>query len=373
MRQDLRAVTAMFEDWLFTSALPLWWQTGADQREGGYHELIAEDGTPAGQFRRARVQGRQSYVFAQAGAMGWTGPWRDAAAHGIAYLNARYAQPSGFYCTLVANDGAILDPATMLYDQAFALMAMATMVKMMPERDDLKAASHALFDRIIASRKHPAGGFVEHGDKFISNPHMHLLEALLAWCEVEPDDVWGGWADHVAEFACRKFIDPTHGFLREHFDATWAPAPGADGRVVEPGHQFEWAWLLMRWGKIRHHPEIRTVARRLFDHGCRGVDPKRDAAVHALNDAFEVTVPTARLWAQTERIKAALALADGEEALISEALRGAATLWRYLDTPVRGLWWDRFERDGTFVKEPAPASTFYHIICCIACMRDACR
>lgn len=372
MIETLRDTTASFEKWLFESALPLWWQTGADHREGGFHELIAEDGSPTGSFRRARVQGRQSYVYAQAGVMGWNGPWREAAPHGLSYLKAHYAVPGGQFCTQVSNSGAVLNDAVMLYDQAFVLLAAATMLKTMPERDDLRADAHALFAAILATRKHPAGGFAETGDKkFLSNPHMHLLEALLAWCEVEPNGLWGEWADHIANLARTKFIDAKHGYLREYFDADWAPAPGADGHVVEPGHQFEWAWLLMRWGKIRHHPEIRATARRLFDHGLRGIDPKRDAAIHAMTDTFEVTVPTARLWAQTERIKAALMLAPGEEALISEALKGAATLWRYLDTPVKGLWWDRFEPDGTFVSEPAPASTFYHIICCIDCMREA--
>lgn len=374
MRQELRAVTARFEDWLFTRALPLWWQSGADHAHGGFHELIAVDGSPAGTFRRARVQGRQSYVYAQAGAMGWNGPWREAAPHGIAYLDACYRQPDGQYCTLVSEQGAVLKPTTLLYDQAFALMAMATIVKTMPERQDLKAAAHALWDSIRASRQHPAGGFVETGEKqFLSNPHMHLLEALLAWCEAEPNGIWGGVADSVASLACAKFIDQQGGFLRENFDATWAPAPGPDGHVVEPGHQFEWAWLLMRWGKIRGRPDIRKVARRLFEHGCRGIDARRDAAVHAMNDDFDVTVPTARLWAQTERIKAALSLADGEEALVGEALKGAACLWRYLDTPVTGLWWDRFEPDGSFTAEPAPASSLYHIICCIDVMRQAAR
>lgn len=372
MEHMLRQETARFENWLFTAALPLWWQNGGDRTQGGFHELLAEDGSPAGTFRRARVQGRQSYVFAQAGAMGWNGPWRQAAPHGITYLNARYRLSNGQYCTLVSETGTVLNATALLYDQAFALMAMATVVKVLPEHNDLRTAAYALFESIIATRQHAAGGFVESGDKpFLSNPHMHLLEALLAWCEIEPDGLWGQWADHVAELAISKFIDTEGGFLREYFDASWTPAPGDDGHIVEPGHQFEWAWLLMRWGAIRQHPEIRSTARRLFDHGLRGIDSSRDAAVHAMNDRFEVTVPTARLWAQTERIKAALSLASGEEPLLNEALKGAATLWRYLDTPVRGLWYDRFEPDGRFAAEPAPASSLYHIVCCIACMREA--
>ncbi len=374
MLPELRVETARFTDWLFRSALPLWLQAGGDPN-GGFHELLSSDGTPAGEFRRARVQSRQSYVYAQAGAMGWGGPWREGAIHGIDYLNARYRQSDGQFCTLVSERGEILNPITMLYDQAFALMAMATVVKMMPERADLKLAGRELFRRIVETRKHPVIGFVESGPKqFISNPHMHLLEALLAWHEVEPTGIWGKYADEIATLCLTKFIDTERGFLREYFDETWGPAAGGDGQVVEPGHQFEWAWLLLRWGKLCGHPEVRSVARKLFDHGCRGIDPVRDAAVHAMNDAFQVTVSTARLWAQTERIKAALSLAvTGEVALLGEALKGAATLWRYLETPVKGLWYDRFEPNGTFVAEPSPASSLYHIVCCIACMQEASR
>ena len=373
VHEQLRAATARFDDWLLHSALPLWWEKGADHANGGFHELLSMAGAPPDRPRRARVQSRQSYVYATAGALGWQGPWRQAAPHGIDYLLRRYKQPDGQVCTLVSSEGEVLNPTTLLYDQAFALLAMASVVKIMPERTDLKGTAHALFARVRQARQHSAGGFVETGDqRFISNPHMHLLEALLAWCEVEPGGVWDGFADHVANLCLTKFIDAEGGFLREHFNAQWAPAPGSDGHVVEPGHQFEWAWLLMRWGKVRNHPEVRRVARRLFDNGLKGIDPGRDAAVHAMNDSFEVTVPTARLWAQTERIKAAVVLAQaGDDDLIRESQKGAASLSRYLETPLRGLWRDRLEPDNTFVDEPAPASTFYHIICCIACMKEA--
>jgi mannose-1-phosphate guanylyltransferase / mannose-6-phosphate isomerase len=372
-KAELRAATTRFEDWLFTSALPLWWEKGADRVEGGYYELLSLDGTPPDSFRRARVQSRQSYVYATAGAMGWKGPWKAAAPHGIDYLIRRYLKKDGQFCTQVSAKGDVLNATSLLYDQAFALMAMASVTKVMPERRDLAERAHALFDELIRVRKHPAGGFAETGEKrFLSNPHMHLLEALLAWCEVEPGAIWDGAADRVAGLCLTKFVDAKGGFLREYFDENWNPAPGADGHVVEPGHQFEWAWLLMRWGKVRRHPEVVAVARRLFENGLKGIDSRRDAAVHAMNDSFEVTVPTARLWAQTERIKAALALAtDGDERLIGESLKGAATLWKFLETPVAGLWRDRFEPDGRFAQEPAPASSFYHIICCISCMRDA--
>jgi len=37
-------------------------------------------------------------------------------------------------------------------------------------------------------------------------------------------------------------------------------------------------------------------------------------------------------------------------------------LQKYLATDVPGLWRDRMNPDGSFVEEPAPASSFYHIV-----------
>jgi mannose-6-phosphate isomerase len=44
----------------------------------------------------------------------------------------------------------------------------------------------------------------------------------------------------------------------------------------------------------------------------------------------------------------------------------AASLRRYLDTPMRGLWFDERKPDGTLIDSPVPASTFYHLVGAIA-------
>jgi mannose-6-phosphate isomerase len=187
---------------------------------------------------------------------------------------------------------------------------------------------------------------------------MHLLEAFMAWEELAPDDArWTGLSDELVALARAKFIDRQGGFLREFFDAEWRPATGDDGRWVEPGHQFEWAWLLSRWAERRGDPAARQVARTLYERGLQGVDPARGVAVNILWDDLTVRDPAARLWPQTEYLKAALRLGDE-----SEALHAAAALASYLDVPLRGAWRDKMRPDGSFVDEPAPASSFYHIM-----------
>lgn len=356
---NLEAASLWYDRWLRTNALPLWWSVGADHERGGFIEALSVAGDPRPAARRGRVQGRQVYVFTTAGELGWAGPWKQAAQHGLDYAFRCFRRPDGLFRKLVSIEGEPLDDGAAVYDQAFALLGMAMLHRAGGDGRDLPAEA-ARTRAALESLRDPKLGFRETDDHpNQSNCHMHILEASLAWVEAGQAD-WGALADEIAEMALSTFIDPAEGFLREFFDENWKPAPGDDGRRVEPGHQFEWSWLMSRWGKLRGRQDALDAARKLFEHGKRGVDA-RGIAVNALWDDLTVWDPEARLWPQTEYLKAALAL--GEEA---DALAAANGLWLYLQTPAAGVWYDKLRPDGTFVEEPAPASSFYHIICAIS-------
>ena len=206
---------------------------------------------------------------------------------------------------------------------------------------------------------------------------MHLFEAALAWCEAGGDHVWHELADELAELCLSRMIEPSSGAIAEYFDAAWKPLPPGGAQHLEPGHQFEWAWLLGRWGRLRGHAGAYAAAKRLFEAGTRGVDTLRQVAVFEMSLESRITQPVARLWAQAERIKAAILLMETAEGAERARYRDAAiaaanALWRYLETPLPGLWRDRMKPDGNFIEEPAPASSFYHIICCISVLRQGC-
>ena len=175
-------------------------------------------------------------------------------------------------------------------------------------------------------------------------------------------------ADTIVSRARRHFIDAAGGFLREFFEADWAPAGGEPGRLVEPGHQFEWAWLLTRWGRARGDDWSIGAARRLYDAGLRGVSGSRGVAMDELDDQLTVRSARARLWPQTERLKAALVVDGAGPDDARNALRG---LQAYLEPT--GLWRDKQSADGSFVDEPAPASSLYHIAAAWAQLRESTR
>jgi mannose/cellobiose epimerase-like protein (N-acyl-D-glucosamine 2-epimerase family) len=315
--------------------------------------------------RRARVQARQIYVYAQAGRLGWRGPWRSVVQRGLVRLYEDYLRPDGLCRTLLDAEGRPLDETAMLYDQAFVLFALASARSAGIDDASLEERAVRLRDRLL-SEAPASGGLIEAGEHpYQSNAHMHLLEASLAWEECGGDPAWGTLADRIVALARSHFIDREGGFLREFFDAHWAPAPGEDGALVEPGHQFEWAWLLARYARLRNDPEAVRAALGLYRFGRRGVAERPVIAIDALNDDGTVRSGRARLWPQTEWLKASLILAEagGEvdrEAMLDDAASAMRALWLYL-TP-EGLWRDKLLPQGGFLDEAAPASSFYHIM-----------
>lgn len=370
--ETLEAGAARLTTWLRQAALPVWSSLGQDET-GAFEEVLALDGRHIATSRRARVQARQLQVYAEAGRQGWQGPWKAVVESGLDRLKSAYLRPDGQMRTLLAGDGSPLDETAMVYDQAFLIFALACIsgVTANPALEDEAATIRDLLMQGADAK----GGLKEAGSHpYQSNAHMHLLEAALAWEDVGGGDQWSVLADQIVHLARTQFIDAETASLREFFNADWSPAAGDDGRLVEPGHQFEWAWLVARYGRSRNDAAAIADAWRLYEAGLKGIDPKRGIAIDAMNIDGSVRSPRSRLWPQTEWLKASLILAtlsdDGRRAqCLDQAARAQRALWRYL-TP-QGLWHDKILENGSFIDEPAPASSFYHIMAAYVQMREA--
>lgn len=352
--ETLEDAAAGYGDWLTAAALPLWSSAGVDAERGVFQEALTLHGAASGARRRARVQSRQIWVFATAAAAGWGADYGELARRAYEAYRAHYRRPDALFAFSADAQGQVIDSTAALYEQAFSLLAMAALERLSPGA--LRADASATRVGLNAFR-HEGGGFCEAGEHpFQANAHMHLFEAALAW-EDAGDESWRNLADELAELALRRFVDREAGVLREFFDARWTPLSDAEGGLLEPGHHLEWAWLIGRWAERRRHAEAAAVAPRLFRTGLCGVDARRNVAVGGLWSDLSVRDPVARLWAQTERLRAALTFGTPAESLA--AARGLAP---YLDTPVRGVWRDKMKADGSFVDEPAPATSLYHLV-----------
>jgi mannose-6-phosphate isomerase len=104
------------------------------------------------------------------------------------------------------------------------------------------------------------------------------------------------------------------------------------------------------------------VPSRLYDHANRyGTDASRKVAINEIDATGKILDAKARLWPQTERLKAALIMDDEAAALI--AWQGLKS-YQYPDNPA--LYVDICNLDGTMAEGPAFASSLYHITCAIS-------
>jgi mannose-6-phosphate isomerase len=375
--KNIKNLSSELTIWLRDSALPLWSTAGIDPQTGTTLDAIdlsTQTGLPV--QRRARVVNRQIYSFLEGKKLGWAGPGDEVATALFDWYTTTFSMPDGHYASCVDIDNKVTDPSFDLYNQSFSLFGFAQVAAHLPACK-ASAAEHAgnLLQHLMTAYRHPEAGFQEASPAQVplcSNPHMHMFEACLAWETVSEDTGWADLADEIAELALTRFIDPVSGGLREFFNADWTPFNGDKGRVMEPGHQFEWAWLLARWGQSRNDAGALIAARRLYDIAWTyGIDESRGVAFMALNDDFSVRDPMARLWGQTEWIKAAIALADvstgtERDAYLADIPEAVRALQIYFADVPAGLWRDKLAPDGTFTDEAAPASSLYHIVCAIA-------
>lgn len=355
--------------WLSQDAIPTWTRLGVDENQGGFYEGISFAGETLRVPRRTLVQGRQIYSFRTARELGAVSA-PSLVAKAAEKLLRDHALPSGAFLHSVDDSGRPAETKSELYTQAFALFGLANAFAETRE-EKYRIAARALLAYLNRERRAPGGGYTEltkSGLAYESNPHMHLYEAALAWMRVDSGREWGELADQLADLTLQKFIDGSNGILAEHFHEGWEPIRENGAFVFEPGHQFEWAWLLAVHEELSGK-DLGAARRRLYQNGEKyGI--RRSGQPVAYDEVWSDLRPkkkTSRYWPQCERAKAAVRLgreSRGAErsAYAASADEAIGSLFLFLATPVRGLCFDTMEEDGSFSAEPPKASCLYHIV-----------
>ena len=361
-------------EWLFDAAAELW-RIEPDSQTPLFPERISIHGERDPCPYRLFVQARHAFSYCELGRLGWRGPWREMVNANIEFLVERGRRADGFYIHRFDHRGGVFDARADLYDQAFMLLSLAHAGRGL-ERPDLFDAAGELGDALDRSWRLPHGGYFE-GEIAVcpphrQNPYMHLLECFVALHRASGAPRWRRDAEHIAGLCARSFLHSGTGAVLEYFDAELSPLGGEDGQIVEPGHCFEWAWLfetLAQWDA----PEATRISDGMARFARRhGLDHERGVAINEVLIDGSIRNPAARLWPQTERLKAALARyrRTGDDRERAEAGAAYAGLVQYFDTPARGAWRDKLKADGTWVEEPAPGSSMYHITCALAELID---
>ncbi|MFV8258759.1 AGE family epimerase/isomerase [Bdellovibrio bacteriovorus] len=358
------------KNWLSKDVLPLWLNKGVDWERGGFVESFSLEGEPQDVPRRSMVQARQIYSLRLGMELGLCDQEksRKAIDIGAAALIRNYSLPSGGFIHSATKEGEAKNTTPDLYAQAFALfgLAHAYAVNPLPE---YKERSRQLVQYLYSERHLSQGGFTELTDKGVqyeANPHMHMFESAVAWMAVDSDPLWKKLADEILNLCLTKFIDPKSGTLAEHFNADWSPILENGKFVFEPGHQYEWAWLMGLYQGLTGKDLTAVRENLIVLSEKHGIWNERKSVIDEVWSDLSAKTKTSRFWPQCERIKAVLQMGlekkDQRAQYAQAADEAMATLFKFFETPQKGLWFDTWQESGEFRIQPAKASSLYHII-----------
>jgi mannose/cellobiose epimerase-like protein (N-acyl-D-glucosamine 2-epimerase family) len=380
--------TLRLETWIKDKALPFWSSTGINSTNQSVFERLDDNGQPdLNANMRSRVQSRQILVFCAAQNMGWMDNVLPIVAGIDNFLDSHAkVQNSGEgYAHLLSPDGKIIDPKKDAYDFAFYILACVYRYKTFNDLLALEQA-HSLIKYIETEFKAAPGGWME-GDYDApcrrQNPHMHLFEAFLTCYEFTHDGKWLAKAGQIYTLFETTFYDHQNHVIREFFESDWSVCQNNKGKTIEPGHMFEWIWLLRWYQKLTGAP-VDTYCDQLYQKALQlGLSDRTHLVYDEVMLDGSAVHSSKRLWPITELIKASVAQAQSHPQLADlyeeHAAEGIKTLFDfYLTKNVTGYnkqsmgdtaldvytggYIDQLDADNKVCAAHAPASTLYHII-----------
>ena len=348
------ALAATLRDHFAQVVLPLWRGPGFNAGMQLPYEAMDSQHQPLPVTRyRAMACARQLFVFSQAG---------DAAHADVLFHSLRHyfhdTRKGGWFYSVDAA-GEPLDTTKDLYTHAFLVFACAEYFT----RSGNQEALDVMYDTsaLITERfAHAHDGLLNAALDVdfstvtgtpLQNPLMHLTEAWLAARDATQDAAFGDALTHLVEVVARHFVHGPTSCIAE------LPL-GSDDNRLEPGHQFEWFYLVRRASGLLGTSGLDEALTRAFDFAQKhGVDPATGGVLAALDETGAVKDSAQRIWAQTEYLRA-LATHD------SEAARSAMPLQieRFRDRFLRAHGWvESMSASGEVTRAEMPSTTPYHL------------
>jgi mannose/cellobiose epimerase-like protein (N-acyl-D-glucosamine 2-epimerase family) len=369
----LKPAAAALLGWATDAALPLWATAGFDAEHGRFEERLTlrAERMPAVPVRLLS-QARQIYAYSLAARRGWYPGAADLVEQAYSSMVRDFRGRDGQdgWIFSIRRDGAVADPRRDFYAHTFVLLAIASYVEATGKRQALALADDTLafVDRHL--RAAGGEGFLEglplSDGLRRQNPHMHMFEGLLSLWECSREARYLIRAGELFDLFTARFFRAEAGILGEYFTAALQPAEGVAGRIVEPGHHYEWIWLLRRFGQITGRP-VQPYVDALYDFADRhGFDGAGLIVDELLVDGSH-HAPSRRIWPVAEAVKANLVEArlgrpgaEGKAATLAALLKD-----HFLTADPPGGWHDRLDRHGACLSKFMPASTLYHVVCAI--------
>jgi mannose-6-phosphate isomerase len=347
----------------------LWAGAGWNDAGAHSHERLRPDLAPAALgYRRGMAVGRQMFFFSHAWRLTGEALFAERAHALYADLTTRFwDERNGGWFFSLDGDGAPADTTKDLYAHAFAMFGLAHYGAIFGnvEAFDWASRTNDVVERLHLSQgwnaRTASRDWMPLDTALEQNPHMHLFEAYLSLHAATGDSCYRADAERIVALYTDRLCSPDKTKVIEFFDSNGVPLPDK-GRRIEPGHSYEWYWLLNEYAEGAHHPVAKEIAAPLMAWAGRyGVDGRHGGIYSYVDPDGAILDDRKRVWAATECIKAHTVPA--REAATPDAYAALSDWIAYVmktHFAGAGRWHEYVRRDLHPDSDFMPSSTPYH-------------
>lgn len=366
-----------YQNWMKNEVWPLWLAKGVDWDKKAFFEYLDPVTLTCNEnFRRLRVAARQIISFSKAHELEVPRS-EEAVFIGLDFLENVAELKNGGYARTFDLDNKPIDTSLDLYDLAFVLLAFSAASKV-AGTEVMHTKSKQLLTFLIENFKHTSVGYIEGIPLSIprrQNPHMHLFEALLESYEAFKDPIYLQLAYEILDLFLGKFLSVNKNCIAEFFDDELIVKKNNGNFIVEPGHTFEWIWLLNKFEKITAkgiklddttmtpygselNQTLRPIYLALFEFvDIHAVNSYTGLVYDELKNSGQVSSFSSRIWPQTERIRAELLCRSNDD----KKFQALNSFQIFTNELPKGLWHEQVDNNGKLIYPVARASTLYHL------------
>lgn len=372
MASGIHSTIASLQTRLFHRWVPKWYGAFCDP-SGGFYERLGSDFKPlfTGQ-RRLVTQCRQLAIYSDYCNRQKSPIQNNLKNHFEFILKNYHDSKTGLWFFSNDDDGRVSDSSCDFYALSFVIFSFSHYYRVTKD-ERAKQKAFQVLKLIDEKFRLYESGFAESlDDNFKAlprvrrqDPHMHLLEACLFAHATWGDDAYIRMADELVSLFQANMYDQKNHTVIEFYDDDLKTPHTDKGHIFQPGHSFEWVWLLKKYETYKGSLGLcDPITARLFDFANQhGWDEDHGGIYDGVGKDGAVLIDTKRIWPFCEALKAnALMIGYVKDKIgLKQRMVNMTQVFNQKYMSERGFWTEWLNRDLTTVTDYMPGTTPYHV------------
>ncbi len=349
-------IPSLFKEELTTSILPFWLKHGLDPNHGGILTGLGRDGKLLESDKSIWFQGRAAWTFATAYRVAEKNEdYLLAAKSCLDFLKSHAQDTDGRFFFRVSRSGEpIIKRSRYIFSELFAALGSAAYSRAV---DEEPVWAETIFTQALKTLEGDIlqPKFLRKSEGFALPMIIIVVAQELRAANPKRSDYYDSLIATLIEKIERLFINEENQCVLEQTGIDGVPQfDHFEGRMLNPGHAIEGAWLIMKEAKIQNNSSYFDLGKKMLDWMWEWGWDKEDGGIIYFKDAlghppYEYWHDMKFWWPQTEAVIATLFAyqQSGDEHYLTHFNQIYEWTLKHFKDEEHGEWYGYLHKNGS--------------------------